>query len=283
MILTIVLSLFLSINPSFGTIFLKDDRVDIEKVKNREIKELSKSIPALILKRNLISKDQDRFLIKSRSYTKDFGFCEDEKFVKKQALVANCSAFLVGEDIIGTAAHCISEDQKMGLKDYAVVFDYKADSNGHSPKHVLKNNVYYFKEFIKNEYEWVHFKDYALIRLTKAVEDREPLVLNTGSRVSVGTPLFILGYPLGLPLKYQPNGEVLSTDNKTNSFRHQLDTFSVNSGSAVFNANTKEIVGIHVRGTGSNYQEDIEMRCNRWGKGRPSEDWGEANFIDLVL
>jgi V8-like Glu-specific endopeptidase len=86
-----------------------------------------------------------------------------------------------------------------------------------------------------------------------------------------------------LPLKYQPNGSVLSVDNKTNSFRHQLDTFSVNSGSAVFKALTKEIVSIHVRGTGLNYRQDKEMKCNRWGKREPSKDWGEANFIDLAF
>lgn len=283
MIQSLLLLFILSIGAVKATIFNQDDRTDIERVEDIEIKEAAKSIPALVLKRFLKSVDKDRFLVMSKNYISDFGFCEEEKFVKTQGQLANCSAFLVGPDTIGTAAHCISPDHKMDLKDYAVVFDYKADIKGNSPKYILKKNVYYLKEFIKKEYEWVTFKDYALIKLTKEVLDRKPLILSPGTRVSVGTPLFILGYPLGLPLKYQPNGEVLSVDNKTNSFRHQLDTFSVNSGSAVFDALTKEIVGIHVRGTGLNYKEDLEMKCNRWGKGDPKKDWGEANFIDLVL
>ncbi|MFT6071386.1 MAG: V8-like Glu-specific endopeptidase [Bacteriovoracaceae bacterium] len=266
-----------------GTIFNTDDRIDIDLIKNEEIKDLARSIPALVQKKFLKSIGEDHFEVTSRSYQDDLGFCEDEKFVKTQGLLANCSAFLVGKDIIGTAAHCIDPNLKMGLKDYAVVFDYKADRNGNSPKIILKKNVYYFKEFIKKEFEWVTLKDYALIRLTKEVEQRDPLIMSPGTRVEVGTPLFILGFPLGLPLKYQPNGEVLSVHNKSNSFRHQLDTFSVNSGSAVFNANTKEIVGIHVRGTGMNYREDKEMRCNRWGLGDPKKDWGEANFIDIAF
>ncbi len=266
-----------------GTIFHSDDRIDIDLIKNEEIKEMGKSIPALVQRKFLKSISDDHFEVTYRSYQDELGFCEDEKFVKSQGLLANCSAFLVGKDVIGTAAHCIDPGLKMGLKDYAVVFDYKADKNGNAPKTILKRNVYYFKEFIKNEFEWVTFKDYALIRLTKDVEDRAPLIMSPGTRVEVGTPLFILGFPLGLPLKYQPNGEVLSVDNKSNSFRHQLDTFSVNSGSAVFNATTKEIVGIHVRGTGLNYQEDKELQCNRWGKGNPKKDWGEANFIDIAF
>lgn len=279
--LTLILSLFLS--TASATIFGTDVRIDIALVKSSKIKETARSIPALVQKKFLRSIDEERFEVLGRSYQKELGFCEDEKFVKTQSLLANCSAFLVGNDVIGTAAHCFDPGLNMGLSDYAVVFDYKANKNGEGPRYIKKKDVYYFKEFIKKEYEWVTFKDYALVRLTSEVKDRAPLIMSPEARVSVGTPLYILGYPLGLPLKYQPNGEVLSVDNKINSFRHQLDTFSVNSGSAIFNSNTHEIVGIHVRGTGLNYKEDVEHQCNRWGKGNPAKDWGEANFIDLAL
>ncbi len=278
----IFLILFISINLN-ATIFGVDNRADISKVKSQKIREMARSIPALVQKKFLKSLNEEEFSIETRSYIKDLGFCSDEKFVKNQGLLANCSAFLIGEKIIGTAAHCFDDNMDMGIDDYAVVFDYVADEKGNGPKVIRKENVYYIKKFVKQEYEWVTFKDYAVLELTKEVSDRDPLKVSVGRRVETKTPLFILGYPLGLPLKYQPSGKVDSVDHKINSFRHQLDTYSVNSGSAVFNAETKEIVGIHVRGTGFNYKKDKEADCNRWGKGNPSKDWGEANFIDLIL
>lgn len=277
-----IILLFLVAN-AHGSIFGNDDRIDVVNVKDVDIKALSKSIPALIQKNLLKSIDDEYYVLEGRSYINNLGFCKDEKFVEKQTLAANCSAFLVADDVIGTAAHCISDSQGMGLKDYAVVFDYVADKEGNSPTKISKNNVYFFDDFIKNEFEWVTFKDYAMIKLTQKVADRKPLVMSTGSRVSVGTPLFILGFPLGLPMKYQADGVVNSVDNSTNSFRHHLDTFSVNSGSAVFNADTHEIVGIHVRGTGFNYVENKERKCNEWQVGEVSKDFGEANFIDIAL
>ncbi|MBK26253.1 MAG: hypothetical protein CME70_19800 [Halobacteriovorax sp.] len=278
----IILAIFLSVNSN-ATIFGEDNRTDLVDVKNKEIVELSKSIPALVLKKFLKSKNEDEYTLDTSSYIEDFGFCEDEKFVKKQSPLANCSAFLIGTNLVGTAAHCFDDSMNMGIDDYAVVFDYKAEANGAGPKTIKKENVYIIKKIVKQEFEWVTYKDYAVVELTKEVEGRAPLKISIGRRAPVGTELFILGFPLGLPMKYQPSGTIISSDLNKNSFRHQLDTYSVNSGSAVFSAESHEIVGIHVRGTGFNYKKDPNDKCNRWGKGDPAKDWGEANFIDLIL
>lgn len=278
----ILLSVVLSSTPSMASIFGKDDRLDISQVKDQKILNIAKSIPAIVRKKHIKPLNETHYKIEGLSYIDDLNFCEDEKFVKKQTLVANCSAFLVGDDVVGTAAHCFSHGNEMRTEDYVVVFDYKADKFGNSPTEIAKENVFEIEKIIKQEFEWVTYKDYALIKL-KRKTDRKPLPLNLGQRVEVGTPLFIVGYPLGLPQKYQPDGEVLSVDHKINSFRHHLDTYSVNSGSAIFNAETNEIVGIHVRGTGFNYVRDKEKNCNRWQVGDPKKDWGEANFIDIAL
>jgi hypothetical protein len=116
------LILILTISSAQATIFNIDDRTDIELVNSSKIKEMARSIPTLVQKRFLKSIDEDRFEIISRSYQEDLDFCEDEKFVKNQSLLANGSAFLVGTDTIGTAAHCISLGLDVGLKDYAVAF-----------------------------------------------------------------------------------------------------------------------------------------------------------------
>lgn len=280
--LVTILTLFFSISAK-ATIFGEDNRTEIINIKNDKIVDLSKSIPALVLKKFLKIKNDEEYSLETSSYIEDFGFCEDERFVKKQSPLANCSAFLVGPNLVGTAAHCFDDSMNMGIDDYVVVFDYRADVDGTGPKVIKKENVYEIKKIIKQEFEWVTFKDYAVVELTKPVDGRDPLNISIGRRVPVGTELFILGFPLGLPMKYQPSSSVISSNHEMNSFRHQLDTYSVNSGSAVFNANTNEIVGIHVRGTGFNFKKDPSTGCNRWGKGNPDKDWGEANFIDLIL
>lgn len=281
-ILWLLFILFHSLN-TYSSIFGADNRTDMVNVKNKDLQEISRSVPALIKKSQLLSISDTHFAFKGYNLVEKLGFCPDEKFVKNQSLVANCSAFLIDEDVIATAAHCFYEGDEIKTDDYYIVFDYKADSLGNPPEVIEKSNVFEIKNIIKEEYEWVEFQDYAVVKMDRPVQNRRPLKLNRGQRVSVGTPLYIIGYPLGLPQKYQPNSFVTAVDINANSFRHELDTFSVNSGSGVFNAITNEIVGIHVRGTGFNYKKDKLKSCNRWQKGIPGKDWGEANFIDLIF
>jgi hypothetical protein len=51
----------------------------------------------------------------------------------------------------------------------------------------------------------------------------------------------------------------------TAALAHNLDAFSVNSGSPIFNADTHKIIGVHVRGLGSNTSQ-TEAGCFDWTK-----------------
>jgi hypothetical protein len=76
--------------------------------------------------------------------------------------------------------------------------------------------------------------------------------------VTSDLPLFVLGYPSGIPAKYAANGEILSIEKDV--FYANLDTFRGNSGSGVYTSDTHELVGILVAGA-SDFGYDKKRNC----------------------
>jgi hypothetical protein len=65
----------------------------------------------------------------------------------------------------------------------------------------------------------------------------------------------MLGHPTGLPLKFTSNGSLISV--KEDCFESKLDAFAGNSGSAVFDHISGEVIGILCKG-----QKDYELTDN---------------------
>jgi V8-like Glu-specific endopeptidase len=250
-----------------------------------EIQEISNSIAALVRKKNVIDLGNDKFKIEGLNYVNQLNFCPDTRFVDTQTMAANCSAFLIESNKIGTAGHCIEKGNEPNLDDYLVVFDYRVDSHDQKEIIVSKNQIFTPKKTLQYVFNFPKDKDVAVIELDRNVPGRRPLKL-ANSRVQKGEEIYILGFPFGLPMKFQDNGYVTAIQDPRgglDSFTHNLDTFSVNSGSAIFSAKTNEIVGILVRGTGKNYEEDPQRSCNVWGGEITQGNFSsEGNYIDLL-
>jgi hypothetical protein len=101
--------------------------------------------------------------------------------------------------------------------------------------------------------------DFALVRLDRTIPNHLPLVLDLDGGVKKGTVVYVLGYPLGLPLKLA-DGALVSSVLDAGYFVANLDTFGGNSGSPVFNASTNQVEGILVRG-GADFR--AVGSCNR--------------------
>lgn len=275
--MTKVIALFILSLNLYAGIINSDDRHEIIDAP-LEVQDIGKSIAALIPKDRVEDLENGFFEISGLDYVKDYNFCEDEKFVTTQKLIANCSASLVGEDKIATAAHCIDKKGTYTIDNYYIVFDYTSESG----TTLSRDSVYEIDSMPQHDFDFPGDIDVAILKLKRPVKNRVPLKVSK-KRIEVGSEIYMLGFPLGLPMKYHDNGFVTNSTTQfedKSSFTHDLDTFSVNSGSSIFSARTNEIVGILVRGYGDNYELDKEEKCNRWGKG--DHHAGEANYSELL-
>jgi hypothetical protein len=82
--------------------------------------------------------------------------------------------------------------------------------------------------------------DWVLLRLERPVARALEPVQVAAPRP--GAMAYVLGHPLGLPLKLAQGGRVLGVEGAT--FRVALDTYTGNSGSPVFDADSHALIGI---------------------------------------
>lgn len=237
------------------SIYGNDDRLDYFEA-SPEMRKLSDSVVSLWSSRWVRPAGEKASLFVNKFATSR-DLCPGEKFAE-QPVGAFCSGTLVGEDIIMTAGHCMRDEAKCA--DTKFLFGFALKKSGEFPEAVLQSDVYGCKRIIKQAYATstpaVMFHnlvnggpgpDYALVQLDRKVTGRKPLAVNRGGKLSAGEPLFVIGHPMGLPIKVAGGAKVRDISPRY-VFLSDLDTFGGNSGSAVFNARTKLIEGILVRG-----------------------------------
>lgn len=155
------------------------------------------------------------------------------------------SGFLVRDDIIVTAAHCVIGPQIPPMADIRFVFGFQMTSQSDLAV-VPKDNVY-SGTLIDYRFNNTTQEDWAVVRLTRKVANYKPLEMEPNP-IAVDHPLYIIGHPCGLPMKVASGAKVLSVEADKSFFKANLDSFGGNSGSPVFSATTSKVVGILVRG-----------------------------------
>ncbi len=184
------------------------------------------------------------YRLKAETFGKKANLCPGEKF-SEQPVGAFCSGSLVGDDLVMTAGHCITDESDCA--DAKIVFGFAVTtSGGKAPTTVPQKDVYSCKKIVTRRLEG-DGPDYALIRLDRKVTGRRPLAISRGSTLRTGSKVFVIGYPVGIPLKVSGDATVRDVS-KPGFFVANLDTFGGNSGSPVFNASNNLIEGILVRG-----------------------------------
>ncbi|MDD5210690.1 MAG: serine protease [Elusimicrobiales bacterium] len=180
-------------------------------------------------------------------------YCPGLKFENQKA-GAKCSGSFLGEDLVMTAGHCVLNFPGYGCENMKIVFGFHLQKDGTSPEKIAASDIYSCREvvarYVDTEVDEQNLKggDYAIIRLDRVVKGKKPLEVNPEGEAKAGTPVFVMGYPFGLPLKMADGASIRNTDQKDSYYMADLDTFGGNSGSPVFNSATKRIEGILVKG-----------------------------------
>lgn len=228
-----------------------DNRIDLYQVKDPSILNAARSTAA-VFNRSSLQLEGTVYRILSGTFGKEFNMCEFEPYFEQTA-GANCSAFLVAEDMVATAGHCITHTS---CKDMAFAFDFAMMTPQSNPQVISTDLVYFCDRVIARELNSI--TDYALVKLDRVVQSREPLKLALQTP-AVNSEVTVIGHPAGIPTKVAAGAFVRSS--QTGYFVASLDTYGGNSGSAVFSSTTLEVVGILVRGE-RDYVFDSEHRCN---------------------
>lgn len=261
MTLRTISALFVSMTLSFSVIAMDkvvygdDDRLDLFEASNALHLDLAKSTAAMISHSKLTT-NTDGTTTVSGSALSTRGICKSAKFAD-QLTAANCSGFLVAKDLLVTAGHCITS--MSACNNSAWVFDFAVETSDDDARSVPTSSVYKCVEIIEQSLDRGTKDDFALIRLERAVDDREPLTVRKADKVATGTKLVVIGHPTGLPSKIAA-GAIVRDNSNDYFFQSNLDTFGGNSGSAVFDSETGTVEGILVRGE-TDYVYDGARGC----------------------
>lgn len=231
-----------------------DDRLDLYDVTNQVHYDIAASTAAMLPPRALKKMNDGNYRISAQSL-EDQGICADARFAD-QPTAAYCSGFLVGDDLLVTAGHCI--ESANDCSTYKWVFDYGYTDASHQFS-IGNDSVYSCSKIVERKLDGRRGSDYALIKLDRKVTGRTPLKVRQSGKVATKQPLVVIGHPTGLPTKVAA-GAWVRDNGKSAYFVANLDTFGGNSGSAVFDSNTGVVEGILVRGE-QDYSYDRQKQC----------------------
>lgn len=169
------------------------------------------------------------------------GLCADQRFWT-QPTAASCSGTLIDDDLLLTAGHCVNN--LSACADDAWVFDYRYEADG-ALAPLDADSVYRCVDIVVHGYFHTAAQvDVAVVQLDRPVIGRAPVPVAAAGPTTTGTPLILLGFPNGIPLKIDDGGVVANPRAQAGDyFISSVDAFHGHSGGGVLDP-TLALVGV---------------------------------------
>ena len=220
------------------SIYGRDNRRDWFESSDETKNQWARSTLALI-ENSKIQRVDNGYKIKAKTYGQKNDLCPGVPF-KDQPTPALCSGFLIHENLVVTAGHCVNSASQ--CQEIYFVFDFAKLWKDQREYIIPDSNVYRCGEIVLREAGWGD--DFAVVRLDRPVRDRSPLKFRRRGSVSAGEELTLIGHPGGLPSKIT---EGLVKEVEPRMFAY-IDASSGSSGSPVINSRTGVVEGLLVSG-----------------------------------
>lgn len=231
-----------------------DDRRDIFQLEDKPteapVRKNADSVAAICMKEDLIRHNNRSSTLKHKNFGKTFNLCRCEPFYRQPVAAGHLfTGFLVDEDVIATAGHCVDENN---VTDTRILFGYKMKDPAAPVTRVPNQDIYKGTKIIRGCFERTgNRSDWALVKLDRKVTGRRVVKLSQ-TDIPGYPPVYVIGHPCGLPLKYAAGAQVLKIENAF--LVADLDIYAGNSGSPVFDKNTHEVIGMVVRGDNRDFR-----------------------------
>jgi|GEM_PF-1363297 len=263
-------------------IYGKDNRKDVYEVSAMERRLAQASV--VFFTADELEEEEDAYVLRAAQSLQETGVCGNERFAQ-QPTAGFCSGFLVAEDMVVTAGHCVTGMQNGMVR---VVFGFAMDNHNEAITRFAKHDVYRIDKVLESFHESKpdddpSKKDWGIIRLDRPAVGHIPVEARQGE-TPIGEAVTMIGYPLGLPVKIS-TGKVMASEG--NFLITNLDAFHGDSGSAVFNtASIKRgeplLEGILVNGK-SDFVNSYSAPCTQIKHFANSEAGEKLTKINLVI
>lgn len=232
------------------SIYGPDDRIDITKsngiygLPKSVVDKLSKSVCAIVSKERLEkSMDGKVYNIKGSVLREasvancTAGYCSNIRYGELRNPV-HATGFMISPTKIITVNHALKDTQ---VKEFFIVFNYTSD------KLVIDSKDVYEIGEIVPKLETHSKDDFKILKLNRSIDatKNHKVTFNRVDNIENGNRIFMIGFPSGLPMMIAGDARVYKK--AAGFFYSNLDAFSGNSGSPVFNEKG-EVEGILKRG-----------------------------------
>jgi V8-like Glu-specific endopeptidase len=275
-----------SINSS---LYQADDRANISSYPDEIFKSYALSVAGMVAKKKI----QPRFRKQNRPYFFNKTFVQEKKYYDSRSkaflpicpnenkfenefVLPTCTGFYIGNNLLITAAHCVKKE--FSCEDFVWIFGMTLEEM--EDERIEGKNIYNCDQILTQSYKRKDFveTDFAIISLKQKVASHIlPLKYRTSGKIKANTEVVMIGHPQGLPLKITDNAFVSRFNTKEmisplkaikrrkRLFLTTLDSFSGNSGSPVFNKETKLLEGMFFAGK-RDYTLDSHKQCFKFKK-----------------